>query len=161
MALAKVISGAQTGVDRAALDAALAAGFPCGGWCPADRSAERGAIPERYPMSLLTQGGSRQRTLKNITDSDGTVILFNRALTGGTKLTRDLCIREKKPFIVLDAAQIAIERAVKAVLRFIMENDVRVLNVAGPRASGWPDGYGFALSIVSAVIERSTLAEAR
>jgi hypothetical protein len=57
MALAKIISGGQTGVDRAALDAALAADFPCGGWCPADRSAEDGPIPERYPMSLFMEGG--------------------------------------------------------------------------------------------------------
>jgi hypothetical protein len=84
--------------------------------------------------------------------SDGTAILFNHALTGGTKLTRDMCIREKRPFIVLDAAQISVERAVKSVLRFIGENEVSVLNVAGPRASGWVEGYAFALAVVRGVI---------
>jgi hypothetical protein len=152
MALVKIISGGQTGVDRAALDAALAAAFSCGGWCPVDRKAEDGPIPERYPMSLLTERGNRLRTVKNVQMSDGTAILFNQSLSGGTKLTRDMCIREKKPFIVLDATQITVERAVKAVLRFIGENEISVLNVAGPRLSGWPEGYGFALAVVSGVI---------
>jgi Circularly permutated YpsA SLOG family len=72
MALAKIVSGGQKGVDRAALDAALAVGFSCGGWCPADRKAEDGPIPDKYPMSLPSGGGYRQRTLKNVQDSDGT-----------------------------------------------------------------------------------------
>jgi hypothetical protein len=88
MALVKIISGGQTEVDRAALDAALAVGFSCGGWCPADRKAEDGPIPDKYPMSLLSGGGYRQRTIKNVQDSDGTAILFNQTLSGGMKLTR-------------------------------------------------------------------------
>jgi hypothetical protein len=84
------------------------------------------------------------------------VILLNQALTGGTKLTRDLCIREKKPFIVLDAMQISVERAVGAVIRFVDENEIQILNVAGPRMSGWPQGYAFALAVVGGVIGRST-----
>jgi hypothetical protein len=157
MALTKIISGGQTGVDRAALDAALAVGFPCGGWCPPDRKAEDGPIPERYPMSLLTERGNRLRTLKNVQTSDGTAILFNQTLSGGTKLTRDTCIREKKPFIVLDATQITVERAVRAVLRSIEENEISTLNVAGPRLSGWADGYQFALAVIGGVIRGATL----
>ena len=152
MALKKIISGGQTGVDRAALDAALAAGFPCGGWCPADRKSEDGPIPDRYPMSSLVDGSYRQRVLKNVQASDGTAILFSQALRGGTKLTRDLCIHEKRPFIVLDAVQIAAERAAPAIVRFIGENEISVLNVAGPRFSGWPEGYAFALAVVKGVI---------
>jgi hypothetical protein len=157
MALTKIISGGQTGVDRAALDAALAVGFPCGGWCPADRKAEDGPIPERYPMSLLTERGDRLRTVKNVQTSDGTAILFNQTLSGGTKLTRDTCIKEKKPFIVLDATQITVERAVRAVLRSIEENEISTLTVAGPRLSGWADGYQFALAVIGGVIRGATL----
>src|SRR5450631_3978490 len=102
MALTKIVSGGQTGVDRGALDAALAAGFPCGGWCPADRRAEDGPIPQRYPLTPLPGAGYRQRTQQNLIDSDGTAILFYGTLSGGTKLTRDSCVREKKPFVVLD-----------------------------------------------------------
>jgi hypothetical protein len=154
MALTKIVSGGQAGLDRAALDAALTAGFACGGWCPADRRAEDGPIPERYPMSLLSDGGDRQRILKNVQESDGTAILFKQPLTGGTKQTRDMCIHEKKPFIVLDATQITVERASAAILRFIEENEIGVLNVAGPRLSGWPQGYDFALAVISGVIAK-------
>ena len=158
MALTKIVSGGQSGIDRAALDAALAIGFPCGGWCPSDRSAEDGPIPERYPMSLLLDGGYRQRTLKNVQDSDGTAILFSHSLSGGTKLARDLCIREKKPFIVLDATQISESRAAAAILRFVEENEIQVLNVAGPRASGWAEGYAFEGAVLGAAIGRGRIA---
>ena len=100
MSLIKIVSGGQTGVDRAALDAALAAGFACGEWCPKDRNAEDGPIPERYPMTSLQGGGYRQRTVKNVLDSDGTAILFYESLTGGTLYTHDVCRREHKPHIV-------------------------------------------------------------
>jgi hypothetical protein len=104
-------------------------------------------------MSLLSGGKYRERTLKNVQVSDGTPILFNQFLSGGTKLTRDMCIREKKPFIVLDATQISVERAVKAVMRFIGENEIAALNVAGPRLSGWAEGYEFALRVIGGVIQ--------
>jgi hypothetical protein len=69
--LEKIVSGGQTGVDRGALDAALAANFPCGGWCPGNRRAEDGTIPARYPVSPLLGAGYRQRTRQNVIDSDG------------------------------------------------------------------------------------------
>lgn len=80
MALEKIVSGGQTGVDRGALDASLKSNFPCGGWCPGDRSAEDGTIPERYPLTPLPGGGFRQRTRQNVADSDGTLILCKRPL---------------------------------------------------------------------------------
>jgi hypothetical protein len=111
MALSKIISGGQSGVDRGALDAALVAGLACGGWCPSNRGAEDGVIPDRYPLTLLPptdafeaseDPSARQvaeqykaRTLKNVQDSDGTVILYNGTLSGGT-LARRIRVRLRR-----------------------------------------------------------------
>jgi hypothetical protein len=168
MTLSKIVSGGQSGVDRGALDAALVAGFTCGGWFPADRGAEDGEIPERYPLTplpVIITGdemhvsearqvalGYRARTLKNVQVSDGTVILYCGMLAGGTLLTQKLCVREKKPVIALDAQAMTKLRAADAIAQFVDENGISVLNVAGPRLSGWPGGYRFALGVVGAVI---------
>ena len=154
MVLAKIVSGGQTGVDRGALDAALASGFACGGWCPKDRNAEDGPIPDKYPMTLLAGGGYRQRTVMNVLDSDGTAILFNQSLSGGTLYTHDVCRRERKPYIVLDATQISESAAAATIVRFIEEHGIQVLNVAGPRLSRWAEGHGFALRVIGEVIGR-------
>jgi hypothetical protein len=152
MALIKIVSGGQTGVDRGALDAALAAEFPCGGWCPADRRAEDGLIPERYPLTPLAGAGYRERTRQNVIDSDGTAILFYDSLTGGTQLTRILCARSKKAFITLDAKQTTESAVVAAIVRFAHDNHIGVLNVAGPRLSGWAEGQAFADRVVAELI---------
>jgi hypothetical protein len=157
MTFRKIVSGGQTGVDRGALDAALAADFPSGGWCPADRTAEDGPIPERYPVTPLPGIGHRRRTRQNVIDSDGTVILFYESLTGGTRLTRNLCALEKKPFIALDARRIAEpSAAAAAALSFLAEYQISVLNVAGPRLSGWTEGYEFALQVVAELIAKGS-----
>jgi Circularly permutated YpsA SLOG family len=152
MPLSKIISGGQTGVDRAALDAALAAAFPCGGWAPADRMAEDGVIPEHYPLTPLPRAGYRQRTRQNVIDSDGTALFYFNSLKGGTRLTRNLCALEKKPYVLVDAERLSVVEAVHAVRGFIEDHRIGMLNVAGPRASGWKEGYGFALAVVGGVI---------
>jgi hypothetical protein len=154
VALTKIVSGGQTGVDRGTLDAALAVGFACSGWCPKDRSAEDGPIPDRYPMMLLMGGGYRQATLKNVLDSDGTAILFRESLNGGTLYTHDVCRRERRPYIVLDATRISQAGAAAAIVRFVEEHEIKALNVAGPRSSKWAEGYGFALAVVGELIVR-------
>jgi hypothetical protein len=104
MALTMIVSGGQTGVDRGALDAALGARFPCGGWARGDRMAEDGVIPQRYPLMPLPKGGYRQRTRLNVVDSDGTAILLYETLKGDTRLTRNLCALEKRPYILYQCA---------------------------------------------------------
>src|SRR5580704_870802 len=124
MALSKIVSGGETGVDRAALDAALSANFPCGGWVTADRMAEDGVIPARYPLTPLPNGGYRQRTRLNVTDSDGTAILYNDSLKGGTRLTRNLCALLKRPYVLINAAEMPDPiRAADKIVKFIEDNN--------------------------------------
>jgi hypothetical protein len=156
MALKKIVSGGQTGVDRAALDAALADGFPCGGWVPGDRMAEDGVIAERYPLTILPNGGYRQRTRLNVSDSDGTAILYNESLKGGTRLTRNLCAMLKRPYILISAGETSDPvGAAGKILKFIEENTVETMNVAGSRASGWQEGYAFSRHVIGGVIRGS------
>jgi Circularly permutated YpsA SLOG family len=151
-ALEKIVSGGQTGVDRGALDAALAAHFPAGGWCPADRSAEDGVIPSQYPVTPLEHGGYRERTLQNVLDSDATAIFAPGGLTGGTRVTLMFCRRHGKPMIVIDASQTAESDAAMQIARFVGHHSVRTLNVAGPRASGWPQAHEYAERTIGALI---------
>jgi hypothetical protein len=146
--LSWVVSGGQTGVDRGALDAALDLGFRCGGWCPQGRQAEDGVIPARYPLNELVGAGYEERTQKNVEDSDGTlVITFGRA-SGGTARTIDCCKRLGRPHLIIDASSLPLEEAVRDAQRFIGDEGVGRLNVAGPRASGEPRAHGYAYRLV-------------
>src|SRR5262245_44443591 len=144
MQLRKIVSGGQTGVDRGALDAALAAGFPCGGWCPAGRLAEDGAIADSYPVVVLAQAGYEERTLRNVLDSDGTAILHSGPVEGGTRLTAEHCAKHGKPLVMIDASVSPPARAVAEIAAFIERERVSVLNIAGPRASKWPAAHDYA-----------------
>jgi Circularly permutated YpsA SLOG family len=132
----KIISGGQTGVDRAALDVALALGIPCGGWCPKGRKAEDGRIPDRYPLTETHSRAYSARTELNVRDSDGTLILTNGPVRGGTLLTRNKSGQRGKPCLIVDLSQRPDLAAIEAWLR---DHSIQTLNVAGPRASQAPD----------------------
>jgi Circularly permutated YpsA SLOG family len=131
-------------VDRAALDAALKHAIDCGGWCPAGRLDEKGRIPDRYPLKELAQGGFVERTLQNVQDSDGTVIIFCGQLRGGTKQTARFCENEKRPYQTINATKASIDDAAQLISNFVRKNKIQILNVAGPRESEWPQGYEYA-----------------
>lgn len=99
--LEKIVSGGQTGVDRAALDAGLTSGIAVGGWCPAGRRAEDGMIPERYPLLELDSPEYAARTEKNVVDSDATLVLNFGVLADGTALTVQLARKHRKPLHVV------------------------------------------------------------
>jgi len=140
----KIISGGQTGVDRAALDVALEHGIECGGWCPAGRFDESGKIPNRYPVQELQGGGFAERTLQNAKDSDGTVVVYSGELYGGTEQTVRVCVELKRPHQLIDASKLSAEGAAKLITDFVRKNKIGILNVAGPRQSEWPEGYAYA-----------------
>jgi len=132
--LKKIVSGGQTGVDRAALEWALDAGIECGGWCPAGRIAEDGPIDGRFPLDETPGEGYSQRTEWNVRDSDGTV-LFSKSpeITGGTKLTKKFASKWRRPCLVIaEESSTNPETLLKA---FIEEHFIETLNVAGPRES--------------------------
>src|SRR5215510_8956312 len=118
MALTRIVSGGQTGVDRGALEAALDQDFPCGGWCPQGRMAEDGIIPERYPLAELA-GGYEERTLRNVLDSDGTAILHAGPLEGGTLHTMRRCQEHRRPCKVIDAEHLTPEGAAREIFTFV------------------------------------------
>lgn len=135
VATVQVISGGQTGVDRAALDVARELGIPCGGWCPWGRRAEDGVIPAWYPLREAPSRAYPERTALNVRDSDGTLVLTRGAPRGGTALTVSLARRAGKAVLVVDLGAGADAGLVRA---WLAENEIRVLNVAGPRESEAP-----------------------
>ena len=150
----KIISGGQTGVDRGALDAALDLGVEFGGWCPAGRLAEDGIIPERYPVIELEDGGYAERTAQNVADSDGTLIISNGEPIGGTRETIECCIEKGKPYLIINCREMSTLEAKGKVLTFLQNRYIRRLNVAGPRASQWPEGHALTYQIMSAILRR-------
>lgn len=128
----KIVSGGQTGIDRAGLDAALEAGISCGGWCPKGRRSEDGTIPDYYPLTETTAKNYQKRTEMNVVDSDATLILCEGKPTGGTMLTIKFAQKHDKPYLVVDLLAGA---DVTSVKNWLVSNVVQVLNVAGPRES--------------------------
>ncbi|MDB4539517.1 putative molybdenum carrier protein [Saprospiraceae bacterium] len=132
--LEKIVSGGQTGVDRAALDVAIFLDIPHGGWCPLGRRAEDGSIPETYLLQETTQRDYSIRTERNIIDSDGTLILFRNQTTGGTDLTRKLALKHRRPLVCIDLEN-QNDDDFERVCQWIEEQQINVLNIAGPRES--------------------------
>jgi hypothetical protein len=132
----KIVSGGQTGADRAALDWALAHGVERGGWCPKGRKAKDGPIDPKYPLKETPSAAHIQRTEWNVRDSDATVLSsIGPTLTGGSLKTVEFALVHKKPHLHLCAEDNAVADKLKA---FIEEHRLKILNVAGPRASKEP-----------------------
>ena len=148
----KIVSGGQTGADRAALDAAVRAGIEHGGWVPRGRKAEDGRIPARYRLREVPSFGYADRTEKNVLDSDATLIVSRGPLTGGSRLTLGLARKNRRPCLHVDMGVVAMEEAVAGVRSWIEKNGVGTLNVAGPRASNDPEIYDRVLSLLLGVL---------
>ncbi len=135
--ISKIVSGGQTGVDRAALDVAIYLEIPHGGWCPRGRRAEDGRIPDGYELRETDQRDYSVRTEKNVIESDGTLILFRDQMTGGTDLTFRLAEKHRRPTLCFDLSDNSSKKTemVRAFSDWIATNNISVLNVAGPRES--------------------------
>jgi hypothetical protein len=133
----KIISGGQTGADRAALDFAIEVDIPHGGWCPRGRLAEDGIIDKKYQFSETPVGDPAQRTEWNVRDSDGTVIFsISPNLGGGSAKTEIFARHHQKPCLHLSREDC--ERAIEMLAAFLVKHKIETLNVAGPRQSEEP-----------------------
>jgi Circularly permutated YpsA SLOG family len=150
-----IVSGGQTGADRAALDFTIAHGIAHGGWCPRGRLAEDGPIPARYQLQDTRSHKYSQRTEWNVRDSDATVLFtLDSQIKGGTALTRDLAERLEKPWLHLISGNVdgaSVAEAAGRLSAFLAEHQVRTLNVAGPRASQEPGVANFVGQVLAAV----------
>jgi hypothetical protein len=147
----KIISGGQTGADRAALDAAIRLNLPHGGWLPRGRKTEDGPLPRYYRLEELDSDHYRDRTEQNVLTAEGTLILGFGPLTGGSALTESLAVRHDRPCLVIDFEQVPPNKAVAAVETWVRRYRISVLNVAGPRASGEPRIYDRTLQLLLAI----------
>lgn len=144
----KIVSGGQTGADRAALDWAIAHGIEHGGWCPDGRLAEDGVIPAHYQVQALAGAGYRARTKANVRDSDGTLIInIEPVLTGGSKQTQLFAKTLDKPCLHIHRAM-DWQQAIEVWLEL---NSIQVLNVAGPRASSEPGIVTFTNEVLDVI----------
>ncbi len=156
--LEKIVSGGQTGVDRAALDVALELGIGCGGWCPKGRRAEDGRIPRRYPMRETPGQTYETRTRLNVDDSDATLVLTHSQPTGGTALTIDIARELGRPLLVADPIDPA---ANETVVQWLVANHVTLLNVAGPRESTEPGIYRQAAAFLKRLLSAKRYSKSR
>lgn len=148
--LERIISGGQTGVDRAALDWARAMNIPHGGWCPKGRLAEDGLIPSIYKLDETPSSDYAQRTEWNVKDADATLIFsLTESLTGGTALTKTLAIEYRKPLLHLFSG-LGVDIYANRLIAFVDRHSVKRLNVAGPRQSEEPGLNAFATKVLDA-----------
>ena len=147
----KIISGGQTGVDRAALDFALEFNIGCGGWCPKGRIAEDGEIDVKYPLKETLDSSYETRTKRNVQDSDGTLILYDGELDDGTLLTMELVQKSEKPLLKIDLSG-ENDKNLQKVSNWINFNHLEILNIAGPRESNSPGIYAETMAFLEALV---------
>ena len=149
MNVTKIISGGQTGADRAALDFAMENGIETGGHIPKGRVAEDGQIPARYPNLIETATSDpSERTVLNVRHSDATLILSHGDLSGGSKLTEKFAIELDKPLLHIDLLKHSHDGAASVTRKWLADTNCKTLNLAGPRASEAPEIYGSSIEFL-------------
>jgi hypothetical protein len=148
----KIISGGQTGADRAALDFAIERGIPHGGWIPKGRKTEDGTLPEKYHLQEMPTGSYSRRTEKNVLDSDGTLIVSHSLLTGGSALTTGFAEHHGKPWIHIDLEMTSYPEAAIMIREWVRRYNITVLNVAGARESKDPMIYQTTMDLLDAAL---------
>lgn len=146
----KIVSGGQTGVDRAALDTAIELKIPHGGWCPKGRIAEDGTLIEKYLLRETETGDYINRTKFNVRDSDGTLIILRGVAEGGTALTIEEALQLEKPLFIFNLLD---NDPPDAISEWIQNNQIKILNIAGPRESKQPGIYNSAKKLLMGILD--------
>lgn len=151
----KIISGGQTGVDRAALDWAISRVIDHGGWCPRGRLAQDGCLPSRYLLRETLSSGYSQRTRLNIEEADATLLVHFGPLMGGSELTQRLAFKLAKPLALFDASQ-PWSGQIVSMQTWLSSNSSHVLNIAGPSAQRHPGIYETTLKVLDQLFSKRT-----
>lgn len=152
--VSKIISGGQTGADRAALDYAIGKNIPYGGWLPKGRKTEDGTLDLKYQLQEMPTGNYAARTEQNVIDADGTVIVSHGFLTGGSALTREFAKKHVKPWIHIDLSELSPDTATQRLAAWIAGHEIKTLNVAGPKAGKDPAIYDATLQLLKKALGR-------
>ena len=150
---ARIVSGGQSGVDRAALEVAIELAIPHGGWCPKGRRSEDGPIEPKFQLRETSSTRYPERTERNVADSDATLIVADLPLKGGTKLTHRLASRYQRPCLVVGLND---PQAVQIAASWLSQHAPETLNVAGPRESSQPGIQAAAYAFLMALWNAST-----
>ncbi len=147
----KIISGGQTGVDRAALDFAIKNSIRCGGWCPKGRKAEDGIIPLHYPLKETASEDYESRTIMNVKRSDGTLIIFNKNPDNGTLLTIKTAEELGKEIFIQDVSK---DHQKRDFQKWLKDNNIEILNIAGPREKNETGIYEQSMTVLGVLFEK-------
>lgn len=154
----KIISGGQTGADRAALDVAIALKLDYGGYIPRKRRAENGSLSAKYDRMIeLDTVGYPARTRKNVLASDATLLFTIGKMSGGTALTRQIAARAGKPYLHINLKSVPPRKAVELIRNWIAHIQPEVLNIAGPRESNSPGIYHAVYRVLDQIWETECL----
>jgi hypothetical protein len=143
-----LVSGGQTGIDRATLDFCLDHGISCGGWCPEGRRAEDGTIHLKYPLKELPGATYDDRTAENVRCSDATVIIYYSEMRGGTLKSLEFARKEDKPLLTLDLSDLDSKVAAYYLRQFMEQHEPETINFSGPRKTEWTEGYSTCYAIL-------------
>lgn len=151
----KIISGGQTGADRAAIDTAICLGLDYGGSIPKGRRAEDGPIDTKYDqMTELESKNYKARTEKNVIDADATLIFTTGTPTGGTERTVKYAAKHGKAYLLIDLNIIGMNEIVEMINNWLLKNHPQILNIAGPRESKSPGIHDRVKNILHEVLRR-------
>ncbi len=145
----KILSSGQAGVERAALDVAIATEIDCGGWCAKGRMAEDGPLDAKYPVVETNTMSATKSSEANIRDSDGTLLLVWGKMAGPTLKTAAIAARLNKSLFIANMSE---NPSVGEIEAWATKSKIKVLNVAGQKASEVPDAYNKAFKFLKVVL---------